>query len=60
MASGDSYKSLMYGFRVPHNTISLLIPEVCEAIIQEYSDEVISCSPTPDEWREVAQQFGAR
>ena len=60
MASEDSYKSLMYGFRMPHNTIYLLIPEVCEAIIQEYSDEVISCPTTQDEWREVAQQFGAQ
>ena len=60
LASGESYKSLMYGFRVPHNTISLFIPEVCEAIIDEYSDEMISCPTTQEEWREVAQQFGTR
>ena len=28
LASGDNYRSLMYEFRVPHNTIILLIPEV--------------------------------
>ena len=43
LASGDSYHSLMYAFRVPHNTISKFIPEVCEAITQEYSSEVIAC-----------------
>jgi hypothetical protein len=43
MASGENYRSLMYSFRVPHNTICLLIPDVCQAIIDAYSDEVISC-----------------
>ena len=35
LASGESYKSLMYGFRVAHNTISPMIPEVCQAINDE-------------------------
>lgn len=60
MASCDSYRSLMYGFRVPHNTICLLIPDVCRAVIDAYSAQVIACPTTQDEWLEVAQQFGAR
>ena len=32
MVTGNSYKSLQYGFRVAHNTISVIIPETCEAI----------------------------
>ena len=60
LATGNSYKSLMYGFRVAHNTISNIIPEVCEAIIAEYAEDVISCPTTPEEWREVAQLFEAR
>ena len=50
LASGDSYHSLMYAFRVPHNTISKFIPEVCEAITQEYSSEVIACPTKSEEW----------
>ena len=34
LVTGDSYKSLMYRFRIAFNTISLFIPEVCEAIYQ--------------------------
>ena len=60
LATGNSYKSLMYGFRVAHNTISNIIPEVCEAIIAEYAEDVISCPTTPEEWREVAQLFETR
>ena len=60
LASGDSYHSLMYGFRVAHNTISILIRDVCEAIIAEYAEELVRCPVTPDEWRRVADQFGTR
>ena len=40
LASDNSYKSLQYSFRVAHNPISLFIPEVCQALIDEYEDEV--------------------
>ncbi|XP_054757229.2 uncharacterized protein LOC129263342 [Lytechinus pictus] len=36
LASGTKYRSMSYGWRIPHNTIPLLIPEVCQAIIEEY------------------------
>jgi len=39
--SGDP--SIQYDFRVARNTVSLLVPEVCHAIVEEYKDEVISC-----------------
>lgn len=60
LATGESYKSLQYGFRVAHNTISLIIPETCEAIFQEYKHEVLSCPKTPDEWKKVASLFSKR
>ena len=41
-ATGNSYHSLSYAFRVPHNTISLFIREVYAAIIAEYEEEVVS------------------
>ena len=60
LATGESYKSLQYGFRVAHNTISLIIPETCEAIFQEYKHEVLSCPKTPDEWKKVASLLSKR
>jgi hypothetical protein len=60
MASGDSYKSLEYGFRVANNSISRLIPETCEAIISEYSDELLKCPKTPEEWKVVSDRFAQR
>ena len=59
-ASGDSYHSLMYLFYVPHNTISLLVLDVCEAIYAEYGEETISNPSTPEGWKDIAQTFSDR
>ena len=36
LASGDRYDSMKFNFRVPHNTISVCVCEVCLAITEEY------------------------
>ena len=60
LATGDSYRSLGYAFRVAPNTISELVPETCRAIITAYGDEVLKLPDTPQEWKEVAQLFQER
>ena len=60
LGSGHRYKTLMRCFRVPSNTISLIITEVCQAIIDEYRDEMIQCPSTSEEWKEKAEEFGVR
>lgn len=59
MATGDSYKSLSYGFRVAHNTISLLVPEVCQAIIDKYY-AILELPKTEDAWKKIAEDFESR
>ena len=46
--------------RVAYNTISVLMPEVCEAIFQCYREEQFTCPTIPHEWPENAVQFGQR
>ena len=60
LASGDNYHSLMYGFRVAHNTISKVIIQVCEAIIAEYAEEMVPCPTTAEQWKEVSKVFSNR
>ncbi len=60
LATGDSYHSLMYGFRVAHNTISCIVREVCTSIIEEYLQEVIVCPIRPQEWTAIADLFSRR
>ena len=60
IASGTKYHSMSYGWRVHHNTISLLIPKVCQAIIDEYKDEVMKFPTTSEEWRAISDKFAER
>ena len=60
MATGDSYRSLQYGFRVAANTISTIVYETCEAIAQEYTEEVMPTPKPPEAWKEVADEFSTR
>ncbi|XP_041464135.1 putative nuclease HARBI1 [Lytechinus variegatus] len=60
LATGSSYHDLAFAFRVPHNTISLFVPEVCQAIYDEYEDEMWATPQTEDEWRPIAEGFGDR
>ena len=57
LASGDRYQSLSYSFRVSRHTIAKFIPQVCQASVHEYKNEVAACPITPGEWRTVADEF---
>lgn len=57
IATGESYHSLRLNFHVPHNTIPLLVKEVCQQIIEQYEAEVISRPRSPEEWKALAQRF---
>ena len=59
-AHGSSYKALIYGFRLPHNTLSIILRDVSEAIIEEFADEVMKTPDSPEEWKKLADQFEER
>lgn len=44
LASGSAYANMQYGWRVPHNTMSVVVREAkSQAIIDEYLPEVMNC-----------------
>ena len=57
LASGSKYSDMKYGWRVPHNTQSLLVREVCQAIVDEYVPEVMTCPTTPEGWHAISDKF---
>ena len=60
LASGNNYAPMKFGWRVPHNTQSIMVREICQAIIDEYMDEVMVCPNTPEGWRSIADKFYQR
>lgn len=57
LATGDSYKSLSYGFRVAPNSIVTVVADVCQAIYAHYHEKAFKFPASADEWKKVAQGF---
>ncbi len=57
LTSRSKYSDMQYGWRVPSNSISVSVREVCQVIIDEYLDEVMIPPTTPHQWREIADLF---
>ena len=60
LASGTKYRDMQYAWRVPHDTISKVVREVCEAIVEEHLDEQITCPATEQEWRQISDDWMRR
>ncbi|XP_064469905.1 uncharacterized protein LOC135384640 [Ornithodoros turicata] len=57
LATGETHKSLEFQFRVAHNTISLMVHEVCKAIFQVLCDRYLKVPQGHEEGCNVASQF---
>jgi hypothetical protein len=56
LATGESYTSLQYQFRINKGTLSIIIPKVCYTIAT-YCSEYIECPSTAEKWGEIAAEF---
>lgn len=60
LATGHSNRDSSYNFLVSDSAISLFVPEVCQAILDQYTDEVMPLPRTPEDWKEIEQEFKER
>ena len=60
LATGESFQSLSYQFRVGTSTISKIVTEVCDAIWVTMKGRYMAIPNTSQEWQEVADNFFAR
>ncbi len=60
VATGDSSKSVQYGFRVAYNSICVVIAEVTSVIVDAYHEEVIVTPTIPDDWMVIANTNSRR
>lgn len=60
LATGESYESLAYLYRIPKQTLSYIIPETCDAIYKVLKDTYMKVPATTDEWENIAKEFEDR
>nr|XP_022903097.1 protein ALP1-like [Onthophagus taurus] len=60
LATGESYRSLMYSFRVSESTISLFVPKVCRAIYDTLREDYLKVPTVTADWLNIAQDFENR
>ena len=56
-AAGESYKSLMYQYRVSDSTVSKFVPVVCDVISKIFVDEFTRFPSTENDWLKIATEF---
>ena len=60
LAAGTKYHEMQYAWRVPHNTISIVVREVCAAIIDVYREEQLKAPQNAADWREITDAWMKR
>ena len=60
LATGESYASLEFQYRISRSILSIIIPSVCQAIYQVLSKDYLKCPSTEEEWLTIARQFEER
>ena len=60
LATGESYTTLQYAFRVASPTMEKFVPEVCDTITRAYQDQVMQCPTLPEDWLLVESVFRRR
>ena len=60
LATGETYRSLSFQFRISKSAISYIVNEVCRAIEKNVGPEYLKCPSTHEEWLNISSQFEER
>lgn len=60
LATGESYHSLEYSFRVSRQSISTIVTETCQALYEVLAGKYFRNSRTEDEWNTIAETFHSK
>lgn len=60
LATGETYRSLSFQFRISRAAISYIVTEVCEAIEKNLGPKYLKFPTTHEEWVHIASQFEKR
>ncbi|KAF2892406.1 hypothetical protein ILUMI_13761 [Ignelater luminosus] len=57
LATGETYRSLMFATRIHESTISLIVPETCKSMINNLQNKYIKMPSNATEWNKIADDF---
>ena len=57
LATGETYRSLCFQFRISVSAISYIVKQVCKAIYEHLEPEYLKVPETNEEWLEVAARY---
>ena len=57
LATGETYRSLSFQFRISCSAISYIVLSVCEAVIAHVGNESLKTPSSKEEWALVSQEF---
>ena len=60
LATGESFNSLMYQYRIHRSTISQFIPDVCKAIYKVLAPDYMKIPSDKEEWQKIINQTNSR
>ena len=60
LATGESYSSLSYQYRISTSAISCFVPDVCEVIYDVLVDEYMKFPQNKEEWLHLAKEYEER
>ena len=60
LATGESFHSLEYSFRISRQTISSIVVETCQALYKVLAPEFFQTPKTEEEWKAIGNKFESR
>ena len=60
LATGETFRSLSFQFRISRGAISYIITEVCNAVIKNMSHVYLKLPSSAEEWLEISSKFEER
>ena len=60
VASGETFRSLEYKFRISRGSMAQIVDRVAEAIIEEMQEEYLKTPKTASKWLEISEKFSQR
>ena len=54
LVTEDAYRSIQYQYRVSHSSISSIVPDVCDAVIEALAGEYMRFPSNEEDWRKIS------